>query len=231
MAFQLVRSSYLAPEFACLLTFLAACSSGPPPVAPTPLVASPEVPDLVHELSSGGYVIFFRHAARDAAAISTPDLALADNQAECRPGSELTAAGIADVQSLKRAFEGLGIGVDRVYASPTCRTTQMAALMFARFEVTRALAWPGMWRSAEEPALTTSLRQLLGAPPAPHLNTVLISHNDVLQANRIGVGLTLDQAEAAIFRPLEDGTFQFVGRVLKEQWTIPPWLATGAGER
>jgi phosphohistidine phosphatase SixA len=185
------------------------------------------VPDLLHDLSSGGYVIFFRHAARDTTAIATSALAVVDNAGECVPGSELTEAGVADALALRDAFIRLDIHVGRVYASPTCRTTRMAELMFDRYETTRALTWPGMWRPEEEAALTASLVELLATPPVANTDTVLVSHNDVLQAGRVGVALTLDQAEAAVFRPLANGGFELAGRIPKEAWTAPAWVPAG----
>lgn len=207
-----------------VLCLLHTACGGTSPAAPTPLVASPEVPDLVHQLSSGGYIVFFRHAARDTAAISISALATADNAGECVPGSELTDAGVTDALALRDAFVRLGIRVDSVYASPTCRTTKMAELMFGHFVTTRALTWPGMWHPGEEASLTATLVELLGTVPEENSNTVLISHNDVMQTGRVGLALTLEQAEAAVFRPLGDGTFQLAGRILKEQWSTPAWI-------
>jgi phosphohistidine phosphatase SixA len=131
---------------------------------------------------------------------------------------------MADARALGAAIHQLGIAIDQVYVSPTCRTTQMASLMFGDFVTTRALAWPGMWLPDEEPQLTAGLRDLLGHVPAPSRNTVLISHNDVLQSRRIGLEISLDQSEAAVFRPEGDGTFRLVGRIKKDQW-VPPMIS------
>jgi bisphosphoglycerate-dependent phosphoglycerate mutase len=179
---------------------------------------------------SGGYVIFFRHSMRDTSVLPTSSLALVDDAGDCVPGSELTVDGMADARALGAAIRRLGITIDQAYASPTCRTTQMASLMFDKFATTRALAWPGMWLPGEEPQLTTGLRDLLARVPAPSSNTVLISHNDVLQSRRIGVDITLDQAEAAVFLPDGDGSFRFVGRIKKNEW-IPPMISAAGSVR
>ncbi|HSL20894.1 MAG TPA: hypothetical protein VK886_05120 [Vicinamibacterales bacterium] len=211
--------------FVCL-TFMG-CQGRPSPAAPTTLGAMP-ARELVHQLASGGYVIFFRHAARDLNVLATTDLAVVDNAGECVPGSALTEAGAVDARALGAAFVRLGVGVDKVHASPTCRTIQMASLMFPDHATTRALSWPGMWYRDEEAFLTAELIDLLGTLPAPSLNTVLISHNDVLQAGRVGVGISLEQSEAAIFRPGGAGAFELIGRITKEEWTTLVGIPAGA---
>lgn len=179
----------------------------------------PGADGLLSDVAAGGYVLFFRHSERNAGAISTAALAVADNAGECVPGSELTANGTADAIALGERFRRYGIAVQKVYASPTCRTTQMARLAFGEgFETTRALTWAGMWAPDEEAALATPLRQLLGGRPESRKNIVLIAHNDVLRASRVGLDLTLDQAEAAVFRPLGGEAFEYLGKIPKAEW-------------
>jgi hypothetical protein len=86
-----------------------------------------------------------------------------------------------------------------------------------------------MWLPDEEPLLTSGLLDLLRHVPSASRNTVLISHNDVLQARRVGLDVSLDQSEAAVFRPDGDGTFRLVGRIKKDQWT-PPMITEHASE-
>lgn len=173
---------------------------------------------LLTDVAAGGYVLFFRHSERDAGALPSSVLAEVDNRGECRAGSELTTAGRADAAALGERFQRYGITVDKVYASPTCRAIEMARLAFGRFETTRALTWAGMWGPGEEEALAPELRSLLANVPAAGTNTVLISHNDVLRATRVGVDVTLDQAEAAVFRPHGANTFEFLGKIPKAEW-------------
>lgn len=178
----------------------------------------PGVAGLLSDVGAGGYVLFFRHSERDAGAISIPTLAAADNNGDCRPGSELTENGKADAVALGERFARYGIVVQKVYASPTCRTTQMATLAFGTFETTRALTWPGMWTGDESSTLTPRLRQLLATVPAPGGNIVLIAHNDVMTSDRVGVSVALDQAEAALFRPHGGDSFEFLGKIPKAEW-------------
>lgn len=208
-------------RFGVLLGVLhAACAPGVSPVSPDSGgdLQPPPRSALVRQIASGGYVLFFRHAERDANAMTVGDLAMADNAGLCAPGSELTPKGIQDAMAIGAAFRALGLRVDRVFASPTCRTTQMATLAFGAFETTRALTWPDMWSDVERSSLVPELRALLARVPAPGANIVLISHNNVLQASRVGLDLTLEQGECAIFQPTGDENIRFIGRIPLQEW-------------
>ena len=109
----------------------AACGSEPSPTGPTGQRVS--LPSLV---AGGGYVVFFRHAERDSAAITNDDLLEVDRTGACVPGSELTTRGESDSAAIGEAFRRRRIRIDRVYASPTCRTEQMARLAFGSHETT-----------------------------------------------------------------------------------------------
>lgn len=186
--------------------------------APSPTSPSSPAPTLTSMVAGGGYVLFFRHAARDTEAISTDALLAVDKTGECVPGSELTAQGEADALAIRAAFKQRGVHVDHVYASPTCRTQQMATLAFGPHETSAGLAWPEIWEPEEAAALQSVLPDLLARQPARGTTTVLISHNGVLVPMRMGLDITLNQAEAAVFLPDGQGHFQFVGRILKSEW-------------
>jgi phosphohistidine phosphatase SixA len=164
-------------------------------------------------------VIFFRHTARDASVISIEELVVADKAEQCVPGSELTSAGISDAIAIGQAFRRYGIRVGHVYASPACRTVQMASLAFGPpFDTRRELTYPGMWTSEEATSLAPSLRLLLGTPPSAGTNVVLLSHNDVLTQDRVGVTLTFGQGDSAVFHPSGDGSFELVGTISLQEW-------------
>jgi broad specificity phosphatase PhoE len=200
------------------LIFGVSCGHEATPVTPTALPSPLPSPTLLSQVTRGGYVVFFRHAARDTGAISTDELLAIDRAGVCVPGSELTAEGTADAAAIGAAFRRLNIRVDHVYASPTCRTRQMAELAFGTFDTTLALAWPEIWSEDEAGALASRLPELLGSVPPKGTIVVLISHNGVLIPSRMGLDIGLDQAEAAIFRPHGHGQFEFVGRIPKAEW-------------
>ena len=191
---------------------VAMCGKGSSPAVPSAVPGNALVADVVR----GGSVLFFRHAARDASAISNEDLARTDRTGGCAPGSELTSEGTADARAIGAAFRDLEIPVGRVIASPTCRTKQMAQLAFGAHEEMQALLYPEAFPENEGENVP-ELRRLLSTPPRPGTATVLVSHNNVLVPGRTDLDLTLDQAEAAVLRPLGDRV-ELVGRIKKSEW-------------
>jgi hypothetical protein len=104
-----------------------------------------------------------------------------------------------------------------VLASPFCRTRETAQLAFGEVEVSRDLL--GRGPSEEQSRLAAgALRPLLGTPPAPGTNTVLVSHGYNLRA---ADGIVVAEGEAAIYRPGEGGAFTRIGRLTSDQWLTP----------
>jgi phosphohistidine phosphatase SixA len=162
---------------------------------------------LVEALRQGGYVIYFRHARTD---FSQRDSSLAD----CRTQRNLSDEGREQARAIGAAIRSLGIPIGRVLASPFCRTRETAQLAFGDVEITRDLL--GRGPSEEQSRIAASaLRPLLGAPPAPGTNTVLVSHGYNLRA---ADGIVLAEGEAAIYRPDEGGSFTRIGRLTSDQW-------------
>jgi phosphohistidine phosphatase SixA len=165
---------------------------------------------LVEALRQGGYVIYFRHARTD---FSQRDSSLAD----CRSQRNLSDEGREQARAIGAAIRSLGIPIGRVLASPFCRTRDTAQLAFGEVEISRDLL--GRGPSEEQSRLAASaLRPLLGTPPAPGTNTVLVSHGYNLRA---ADGIVVAEGEAAIYRPGEDGTFTRIGRLTSDQWVTP----------
>jgi broad specificity phosphatase PhoE len=228
---------HVLPLLAVLL--LAGCSSSSPVAPESSMPDGAAESDLLRRVASGGYVLFFRHTERDGSVIGNVELAMADNAQACLPGSELTERGVADSVAIGEGFRRHRIAVDRVYASPTCRTTQMAALAFGEFVTTRALTWPDMWSEDEKATLTVMLRNLLASVPSRGKNIVLVSHNNVLQAERVGLDVSLSQGESCVFQPVAGRRFEMVGRIALQRWLDPevamrsivwqsPYVASGS---
>lgn len=173
---------------------------------------------LLADVAGGGYVLFFRHAERDTAALSPTELAAVDRDGTCVRGSELTETGKSDSSALGERFRRYGVSIQKVYASPTCRTVEMARLAFGEFEGSPALLWSEYRDGAEPEALVSAVRRWLSTPPEPGKTVVLISHNDILNRSRFGLNLVLEQAEAAVFRPLGGDAYEYVGRIPKAVW-------------
>jgi phosphohistidine phosphatase SixA len=202
---------------ALLCSAVCSCGGATSPAGPSETPAG-----LVPLVARGNHVVFFRHAQRDASAISDELLLAADRRGDCLPGTELTPQGIDDAVAIGAAFRRLAIRIEQVYASPTCRTQQMADLAFGKHVTTAGLAWPELWHAEESATLMQVLPRLLGDPLPAGATRVLISHNGVLVPTRMGLDIMLDQAEAAVFRPTRSGGFEFVGRIPQTEWLAAP---------
>ena len=180
---------------------------------------------LVEALRGGGYVLYFRHAATDFSQEDTDTR----NLRNCRTQRNLTADGRADARAIGRAIRELRIPVGSVLASRYCRTRQTASLAFGRVRTTIDLtSLPSSPTAAERNRRVAALRRLLGTPPRPGLNTVLVAHLFNIDA---AAGISLEEGEAAVFRPRGKGRFRLVATVRPSGWAALRRSAGGAALR
>lgn len=169
-------------------------------------------PALATTLQRGGLVLAIRHAATD---FSKPDQDPVD-LGDCRTQRNLSQQGRVDARAIGRGVRRLKLRVGDVLSSPFCRTKKTARLAFGRFTVSLALlntitaqhdaSWRRQIRSA---------RRLLGTKPARGTLTVLVTHGSVVADT---TGLTLDEGETLVFRPLGNSRFRLLGRILPHEW-------------
>jgi broad specificity phosphatase PhoE len=167
---------------------------------------------LGDQLRRGGVVLVIRHAATD---FSKPDQDPVDLK-DCRTQRNLSAAGRQDARRIGQGARRLQLRIGAVLSSPFCRTRETARLAFGRATVSSALlntvtadhdaAWRRQVRAA---------RRLLGTKPAPGRVTVLVTHGSVVGD---ATGLTLEEGETLVFRPVGDSRFRLVGRILPRVW-------------
>jgi phosphohistidine phosphatase SixA len=179
---------------ATLVACASACGDGDEPARDAPTANAPaagpsSVP--VEKLRKGGYVVTFRHAATDQGMDTTDDLS------DCSRQRNLDAEGRRQSREIGRAFERLDIPVDRVMASPFCRTRDTARLAFGRIRQTRALLSVEFFESVRE-GRRKGLRSLLRAEPREGTNTVLVTHGSaILDA----IGEEPEEGDAVIVEP------------------------------
>lgn len=176
-----------------------------------PLGAALAAPDaseqaLLERLRSGGYVVYWRHAATDHGQRDTGF----SNMDDCATQRNLSAAGRADAQAAGALFADYGIVVGEVLSSDFCRNRDTAQLAFGRY--TRV---PALWNlpqarfGGHDPeALIASLRRRLASPPDAGSNTVIVGHNLNLQ---VAAGVVLDEGDMAVFRPQGVRGFELEG--------------------
>ncbi|MGH3078649.1 MAG: histidine phosphatase family protein [Gaiellaceae bacterium] len=169
-------------------------------------------PALTRALQAGGLVLVLRHAATD---FSKPDEDPVD-LTDCATQRNLSQQGRADARAIGRGVRRLDLRVSAVLTSAFCRTRETARLAFGRATVTPALlntitaAHDARWR-----AQIRAARRLLGTKPTPGTIEVLVTHGVVVSD---ATGLTLEEGETLVLRPLGSSRFRLLGRILPGEW-------------
>jgi phosphohistidine phosphatase SixA len=164
---------------------------------------------LLAELRKGGYILYFRHASTD---FSQNDKNMKGYE-DCAHQRNLSDKGRSEAKAVGAAIRQLGIPVDRVLASPFCRTVETAQIVFGRAEKTLDLR-----ERPTTPAKTeryAALRKIISTPVRAGANLAIVGHANPF--NRIAGRPFLDEGEAAVIRPLQRD-FEIVARIALEGW-------------
>jgi phosphohistidine phosphatase SixA len=171
-----------------------------------------EVPDyaLVRDLRQGGYVIYFCNAATEPGGAGGPEN-LGNREAQ----RNLSEEGRTQAATIGEALRELEIPVGEVLSSPYFRALDTARIAFGRAEPTGELLSLRSNRSVLHPQRQADLVRLLSTAPPKGTNTVLVSHASNAEEY---AGISLDEGEAAVLKPLRDDEFEFVARITPEEW-------------
>jgi len=199
-----------------ILTFLTSMT-----IIYSPVLNAQDQPQFpLEDLADGGYVVYFRHAKRDKVA-SVTELWEIDSNNSCKPGGSLNSQGRDESRSIKDKMEELSIPAGEAYSSPTCRTKQMSEIIFGDdFKVTSGIAPVWINKNKKKDAYYEELIELLKKPVPQGVNRFLISHGGVLNEKTVQMKITLQQSDAAVFKPhpgSENG-FEFLGIIPKKFW-------------
>jgi len=196
----------LAVLLAVALALLAGCGED----AAEPPAATPAPSPLVRALRAGGHVLAIRHALTETSA------AMRERLSSCGRQRNLTDAGREQARALGEAIRALRIPIGEVRASPFCRTRETAELAFGEARVDRDLVSLGTLGDVEDDdRRVRALQRLLGTPPPAGTNRVLVTHTPNLGE---ATSLSLEEGEAAVFRPLGGRRFRLVERVPADGW-------------
>jgi hypothetical protein len=164
---------------------------------------------LLSKLRKGGNVIYFRHTSTDF----SRDDSRSKSDDDCDNQRPLTDKGREEARQIGAAFRDLKIPVEKVLASPRCRTMETAMLAFGRAErASEARGGPATPDSADR---YLELRRLLSTPVKPGANLVISSHGNPFYATAGAPYLA--EGEAAVVRPLGKD-FEIVARVRHDAW-------------
>jgi virginiamycin B lyase len=185
-------------------------------------------PALGEQLRRGGLVLVLRHTHTDQSKQDDAQVDLAD----CGTQRMLSAQGRAEARAIARGVRRLKVRVSAVLTSAYCRTRETARLAFSRpATVSRALlntiaaehdaAWRGQLQA---------FRRLLGARPVAGSVVALVTHGIVVSD---ATGLTLEEGETLVFRPLGNSRYRLVDRILPREWSAlrAPAAVVAAGTR
>jgi virginiamycin B lyase len=172
---------------------------------------------LLERLTSGGYVLVFRHAATDFSKPDADRVVLRD----CRTQRNLSGPGRKDARAVGAAADRLHLPVGRVLASPYCRTLETARLAFGPGAgIARPLlntvdaVHDDRWRRQIRAA-----RALFARKPQAGTVDVLVTHGSVVTDV---TGEALAEGEALVLRPLGDSRFTVLGRIAPADWRAAP---------
>ncbi len=164
---------------------------------------------LLAELRKGGYILYFRHAATD---LSRNDERMRDYE-DCANQRNLIDRGRSDARAAAAAIRRLGIPVERVLASPFCRTVETAQLLFGRAEKMQEVrGGPSAPAGSERYA---ALRKILATPVPAGTNLAVVGHGNPFHS--VAGPPYLAEGEAAVIRPL-GADFQIVARIPVDRW-------------
>lgn len=172
---------------------------------------------LLNAIKSGGYNLYFRHAATDWS--NSDQVRGAGDWISCDASRirQLSAEGRRVAALVGEAMRALQIPVSAVYASPYCRTRETARLLgLGPVETTTDVM---NMRVADyfggRHALAARARARLAVAPPKGTNVVYVAHGNVV---REATTVYPAEGECIVFRPDGEGRPEFVGRLLPRQW-------------
>jgi len=166
---------------------------------------------LLSDLQSGGYVIFFRHAATDHTQEDTDF----NNLANCDAQRRLDEKGKAQAALIGEGFKSGRIPVGEVVSSHYCRCINTAKIAFGRVETSNDItSLQGI--SADELARRLNrIRELSNTQPAEGKNNIYVSHKILLKEALLQI---IEEGDAIILKP-QNGSQARVIRIVKpEDW-------------
>lgn len=159
-------------------------------------------------LRSGGYTIYFRHAATER----NPNETGAPANEDCAHQRNLSAGGREQARRIGAAVRALKIPVSRVLAGPLCRTMETAHLIFGRSQSEPDVRGGGLGQP-DYPGL----RRLVAQVPPAGSNNAIIGHGHQFQAVAES-NAELAEGEAAIVKADGKGGFKVVARIGSDEW-------------
>ena len=165
---------------------------------------------LAAELRKGGYVLYIRHTSTDFSKDDSKSKSFED----CANQRPLTDKGRDEARAIAGHLKRLAIPIDRVYASPLCRTVETAMLAFGKAEKTNE-ARGGPLKS-DDPKRYDGLKKLLSTLPAAGTNNAISSHGNPFYG--VFGAPYLAEGEIAVVRPGGKDGYAIAAKIKLEDW-------------
>ncbi|PVV15696.1 MAG: hypothetical protein B6D77_01665 [gamma proteobacterium symbiont of Ctena orbiculata] len=185
-------------------------------LGPKAVIAVDET-ELLAQLRSGGYTLYFRHVATDWS--KQDRVTKAGDWLSCDVSQmrQLSDSGRAEARAIGEAIRDLGIPVGQVLASPYCRTMETAKLFdvgpVVSTTVVMNLRSAGYFGGRDK--IVASAQRLLSTPPAAGANRVVVAHGNVA---REATPVYPDEGEGVVFLADGKGGFDVIARIPPERW-------------
>jgi phosphohistidine phosphatase SixA len=166
--------------------------------------------EVATELTRGGYVIYFRHAATDFSQNDRQSKSFED----CANQRNLIDAGRAQARAIGTAIRKLHMPVARVLASPLCRTMETARLIFGAAEPVPEMR--GAPLPPADPNRYTVLRKVFATPQPRGGNLAIVSHGNPFYG--VAGPPYLAEGEGAVIRALGNDGFEVIARIRVDDW-------------
>jgi phosphohistidine phosphatase SixA len=173
--------------------------------------------EWIDALRRGGHVIVFRHGATYSDQADTDPL----NPANVAKQRHLNDEGRALAKSVGESMRKLGIPVSQVHTSMFQRAVDTGTLLgFGDVKASADITEGGLVVTpAENNRRAAALRKLVGVPPAPGSNVVIVSHKPNIMDAFGKDWFDVREGEASVFRPDGNGGHTLVVRVQASEWS------------
>jgi phosphohistidine phosphatase SixA len=215
--------SAIRPFFAASAALLlaAGCASGPSGGNSEPLQKAGD--PVVARLAEGGFVVYFRHGKTDSTYQDRQDKPEWWKSCDTRRHRPLSDEGRAQMAGIGSNVRALRIPVAAVVSSEYCRAVDSALLLQLRpVAQDSRLNHPDAQRYLKrtDSQISSGMRALLTEKPPAGQNTFLVGHVHGIAPPLDPVFSAIQEAEAVVVRPLEQGKFEIVGRVTADKWGL-----------
>jgi len=171
----------------------------------------PKPVTFVEQLRQGGNVIFFRHASTDQSQQDTDSINLSD----CTQQRNLNELGRQQSHKIGAAFRQHGIPVGEVKTSLYCRCIDTAKLAFDKSNASLDITSIQNVTPETRERRIAILQEMISTKPTGGKNLIIIGDQSMFKEVS---GQLLDEGEAAIYQPQEDGSTVLIKRVQPDSW-------------